>query len=83
MDTDQSVYEFPRPCKFCNKPNIEDGNQSYDACLGKLPGVVAACCGHGATEGYILFENDTRITLSRMTTRELEMRKNWQKMDPE
>jgi hypothetical protein len=67
MDSDQNVAEFPRPCKFCNQFNIEDGVQSYDACLGKLPGVIAACCGHGAKEGYILFDNLKRVTLSRLT----------------
>ncbi len=24
--------------------------EGYDACLGKLPDVVYACCGHGITE---------------------------------
>ena len=36
----------------------EDG---HDACLGALPGVIAACCGHGVKEGYILFENGISI----------------------
>lgn len=35
--------------------------EGYDACLGRLPGVVAACCGHGVDDGYILFENGVNI----------------------
>jgi hypothetical protein len=42
------------PCVRCGKMPTEDG---HDQCLGTLPGVVAACCGHGVEEGYILFEN--------------------------
>lgn len=32
-----------------------------DPCLGKLPGAVSACCGHGEHEVHIIFENGTRI----------------------
>lgn len=28
-----------------------------DPCLGELPGVINACCGHGKTRGYIIFSN--------------------------
>jgi len=45
------------PCKLCGKPRTPEG---HDACLGELPGVVGACCGHGK-EGYIEFENGTTI----------------------
>ncbi len=61
MDTHENIYDFPRPCKVCKKFNIEDGRESYDACIGKLPGVVAACCGHGTKDGYIYFDNDVVI----------------------
>ena len=33
-----------RPCRRCGRPPAPDG---ADACLGTLPGVVSACCGHG------------------------------------
>ena len=53
-----------RPCKRCGKLATPEG---YDACLGHLPGVKAACCGHGIKDesgrGYILFKNNKRITL--------------------
>ena len=39
-----------RVCGHCGLPNTTDG---YDGCLGKLPGVVNACCGHGVkAEAY-------------------------------
>ena len=44
-DTGQRVAENPeRPCGHCGLPNRPDG---HDACLGELPGVMNACCGHG------------------------------------
>jgi len=33
-----------RPCGFCGRHSTEDG---HDDCLGTLPGVMNACCGHG------------------------------------
>lgn len=39
-----------RPCKRCGEEPTKEG---YDACLGKLEDVVAACCGHGVREGWI------------------------------
>ena len=42
------------PCVRCGKMPSKEG---HDQCLGRLPGVLAACCGHGVEEGYILFEN--------------------------
>jgi len=32
-----------------------------DPCMGMLPGVVGACCGHGFNQGYIGFEDGTFI----------------------
>lgn len=43
-------------CSVCNReyePGIEP-----DPCLGYLPGVTEACCGHGTgAKGYVKFEN--------------------------
>ena len=38
-----------RPCKKCSKSPTSEG---YDACLGFLPGVKSACCGHGIEVGF-------------------------------
>jgi hypothetical protein len=58
----------PRPCPKCNMTPTEEG---HDACLKNLPGVKAACCGHGKHEGYVRFDDDTEIrgvfTITSMT----------------
>lgn len=48
-----------RPCGECNLPNRDDG---HDACLGELPGVSNACCGHGVPEAaYVQFIQGDRV----------------------
>lgn len=42
-----------RPCGYCDKHSTHEG---HDACLGTLPGVMNACCGHGHTsEAYVQY----------------------------
>lgn len=38
-----------------------------DPCLGYLPGVLAACCGHGKGLGYIWFENGVCVSFDSCT----------------
>lgn len=46
-----------RPCKRCGSDKWS-GNGDHDECLGLLPGVDNACCGHGnRDEAYIRFTN--------------------------
>ncbi|MCU6709292.1 hypothetical protein M6D81_11300 [Paenibacillus sp. J5C_2022] len=46
------TYES-RPCGHCGKWNTAEG---HDGCLGTLPGVMNACCGHGqAADAYVQF----------------------------
>jgi len=60
---DNTPISIKKPCPKCNEFKLDNGN---DPCLGDLPGVVGACCGHGRKEqqGYILFENGVRIILN-------------------
>jgi len=54
-DTRQPVAltHTQRPCGNCGKHATSEG---HDACLGALPGVMNACCGHGApNEAYIQY----------------------------
>jgi hypothetical protein len=44
-----------RPCRRCGQEPTPEG---HDACLGKLDGVVSACCGHGVHEGGIIREGE-------------------------
>ena len=62
LDTGEQVPGDPcmkRPCAHCGK-SCSLGSD-VDPCLGKLPGVKNACCGHGVREGYIQFDNDVLI----------------------
>ena len=57
-DTMEPIMGFGgeiRPCVKCGKlSNTGDP----DPCLGNLPGVDSACCGHGVRErSYIRFTN--------------------------
>lgn len=54
-----------RPCGQCG---IATGKDGHDPCLGTLPGVMNACCGHGAVKGaYIQFTGGL-ILRNRMAT---------------
>jgi hypothetical protein len=59
-DTWQAVSaNKERPCGHCGQPNRADG---HDACLGELPGVVNACCGHGNTaEAYVHYADGRKL----------------------
>ena len=59
---DNTPCSIKKSCPKCKLFPMENGN---DPCLGDLPGVVGACCGHGleAQQGYLLFENGIRIKL--------------------
>jgi hypothetical protein len=63
---------FCDKCKQRVEPSIRNEYNGEivgpDPCLGKLPGVVAACCGHGEDEGYIWFENGLCIRFDNMRT---------------
>jgi len=48
-----------RPCKKCG--SVHKLHES-DPCLGDLPGVDNACCGHGIpSQAYIKFTNGVTI----------------------
>ena len=51
-----------RPCIKCGKLFEGSYEGMPDPCLGRLPGVNNACCGHGIKEeSYIRFTNGTII----------------------
>lgn len=53
-DTKEPVSENKnRSCGYCGKPNTKEG---HDPCIGTIPNVLNACCGHGnINEAYIQF----------------------------
>ena len=55
-DNKQSTVDTweSRPCGHCGQHNTVEG---HDACLGTLPGVINACCGHGNdNESYVQYK---------------------------
>jgi hypothetical protein len=61
VDTDEPLWPdayFTRECPACGLKPTPEG---HDPCLGTLPGVQYACCGHGLERGYIMFENGTIV----------------------
>jgi hypothetical protein len=59
-DNDEPTVNNSRPnCGKCGGVFTEE---DFDPCLGKLPGVMNACCGHGEPRtSYIMFENGTIV----------------------
>jgi hypothetical protein len=60
-------------CDYCKLTATELGpnlKECYDPCLGKLPGVKFACCGHGAREGYMYFENEVIVRFNISSSNE-------------
>lgn len=54
---DDTSAKVERQCKNCGHMPLETGE---DWCLGNIPNVKNACCGHGVIEGYFQLE-DGRI----------------------
>ena len=51
-----------RPCKRCGRTFQGSNEGDADLCLGELPGVDNACCGHGVREeAYIRFVNGVTV----------------------
>lgn len=58
-DNEAPIDDEIRPCVKCGC--IQEKGQP-DTCLGTLPGVKFACCGHGDINGaYITFENGVTV----------------------
>lgn len=50
-------------CKVCKELH----SPLYpDPCLGYIPGVFAACCGHGDKVGYIWLRNGTYLYIDSL-----------------
>ena len=56
---DNSIFDDSKPCAKCRKHPTEEG---YDACLGYVPGIKNACCGHGVNPVY--FQRNERKTIN-------------------
>ena len=54
FDDSGKFYNRQRPCRRCGRSPTAEG---YDACIGYLPGVFSACCGHGQEESYCVMDD--------------------------
>lgn len=52
---------------ICGRCQQERTPERHDPCLGTLPGVAFACCGHGRVDGYIYFENGITIRFPKLS----------------
>ena len=56
-DTKEPVTDNPRPCFKCGKGETSEG---HDPCIGTLPDIRNACCGHGIeSDAYIQFSDSS------------------------
>lgn len=54
-DTKEPTAGNRKNCGFCSK---EDTSEGHDGCIGTLPQVMNACCGHGIpNDAYVQFDN--------------------------
>ena len=59
VDTSLPIAGKDRPCGHCGKERTKEG---HDGCLGTLPGVMNACCGHGVVnDAYVQFSPTKRV----------------------
>jgi hypothetical protein len=65
---EQKNFDRKNKCKACKMERLPDG---CDPCIGKLPGVVSACCGHREYAGYITFENGVTIVIQMLAMTEM------------
>lgn len=49
FDDTGETADGSRVCVRCGRQPTLEG---HDACLGSLPGVISACCGHGVEPPY-------------------------------
>lgn len=58
--------ELERDAAVCRRCGAKRSG-GPDACLGMLPGVANACCGHGTREGYIQFTNGVTLRFDNVS----------------
>lgn len=59
LDGTLVAKEPDRVCGFCGRENTPEG---HDGCLGTIPQVDNACCGHGTGVAYIQFSTGKRLS---------------------
>lgn len=58
-DTNEPTVNSKRNCGYCGRAQTIEG---HDGCIGAMPNVINACCGHGCNaEAYIQFADGEEI----------------------
>ncbi|MCK5021239.1 MAG: hypothetical protein KAS32_29785 [Candidatus Peribacteraceae bacterium] len=60
----------------CGKCGLDDTPEGHDGCLGKMPNVKMACCGHGEKQGWIEYWDGKRFQLEPTNVMELQEKLN-------
>jgi hypothetical protein len=62
-DTNEITLYSDRPCKKCGgNTTIRGYDNTPDECLGYLPNVKFACCGHGKNKmAYVIFNDNSKL----------------------
>jgi hypothetical protein len=60
-----------RATEECPLDSWSAGGEAVDPCLGILPGVEFACCGHGDRDGYVKFVNGKVIRFDKQLNVEM------------
>ena len=56
----KSIDDFDKICPKCGK--IKNALKGPDPCLGYLPGVIFACCGHGRKiSAYVVMDDGKKF----------------------
>lgn len=78
VDTQRPVSDDPeRMCGYCRMSNNEVG---HDACLGTLPNVINACCGHGREkEAYVQLINGEVMSGSEAVRLQQQLRASFRR----
>lgn len=70
-ETGEKLKDAELDCTVCKQPCPL---KEPDPCLGELPGVRHACCGHGdPSQAYIVFENGIKVTGFKVEKPDLEL----------
>lgn len=62
-DTRTKTVGDIRDCGYCG---LSDAKEGHDGCLGTLPNVMNACCGHGIEDDAYIQFFDERQSLYRL-----------------
>jgi len=52
-----------RLCKHCGQLPTKEG---YDSCIGELPNVKFACCGHGKDNPYAILNSGEKLDFNNI-----------------